>query len=50
MKEILIAPDDLKEFMPIESYYKFIKKLKKRLKTNCPIWIIGQLLEKKDYF
>ena len=51
MKEILIRPNDLLEFMTEENYKKFIKSLKRRLKSEKePIWIIGQVLEKKDYF
>lgn len=42
MREILICPDDLIEFMGHKKYDEFLKKLQKRFKTTNPIWIVAQ--------
>lgn len=47
MKEIIIDKLDLEKYMDNKSYKLFIVNLRKKLKTNKPIWIIAQVLEKK---
>jgi len=51
MKEILITPSDLCKYMTEDNYKKFISKLIKQFKsTKGSIWILAQILEKKDCF
>ena len=49
MKEILITPNELTKYMTEANYKKFIKELTKKFKnTKGSIWIVAQILEKKD--